>query len=54
MAPGAIIGINAAVTFGAAFAAALAAGYGWRAALGAGFAALVGNQAGLFQRSPLK
>lgn len=54
MNPGAQIGINAAVTFAAAFGAALAAGVGWKAALGAGFAALAGNQVGLYQRSPLK
>jgi len=53
MNPAAQIGINAAVTFSAAFGAAIAAGQGWKVALAAGFAALAGNQIGLYQRSPL-
>jgi hypothetical protein len=54
MNPGVAIGINCAVTFGTAFAAALAAGYSWKEALAAGMAAMLGNQSALYQRSPLK
>ena len=50
----AIVLINAGITFGGGFAAAIAAGYGWKAALGAGLAAVTGNQIGLYQTAPTR
>jgi hypothetical protein len=54
MNPGAQIGINAAVTFGTAFVAALSNGYSWKESLAAGMLALTGNQLGLYQKPPKK
>jgi len=48
----AVVLINAGLTFGGGFAAALAAGASWKLALGAGLAALTGNQIGLHQTAP--
>lgn len=54
MNPGVAIAVNLGISFATAFAAAMAGGASWKEALAIAGAAMLGNQTGLYQRSPLK
>lgn len=54
MNPGVAIAVNLGVTFATAFLAAMSSGASWKEALTIAGAAMLGNQSGLYQRSPLK